>query len=407
MRVFVAIVEEGSLSAAARRLHLSQPALSQTVGSLERHLGVRLLVRSSTGMATTPEGQTLLDEARAVLARHDQALVALDRQSAREVGVLRLGLPLDVPPPLLIGPLGELAAAYPAPGVRAHHLAPALLEAALRHGELDAALLRERPRGQELDCLLVMEEQLGVLLTTRQAERLGGPGRLSLEALAGLLWVGFPREDAPGYFDEVTAVLGAHGIEVARAVTGAAGDRTRGRLRLGGGGGRGLRAGSAVPGAPGHGRVDLVPAGREPAHPPHLGRLVGQFAPSRSRALHRRLRHPGTAARPPRATRPPPGPQTAGRPDRVEIPPRAPLQPSPSSAPRRSVLSPGGLSPAMCRSGRTVAARCEPMGLHGNVEPGRPHRSGEGSRRRGTRPTSWWCSGICSATSRTWSAPPG
>ncbi|MFE9601171.1 LysR family transcriptional regulator [Streptomyces hokutonensis] len=219
MRVFVAIVEEGSLSAAARRLHLSQPALSQTVGSLERQLGVRLLVRSSAGMAATPEGRTLLDESRAVLARHDQALVALDRQRAREVGVLRLGLPLDVPPALLVGPLGELAAAYPATGVQARHLAPALLEAALRRDELDTALLRERPRGQELDSLLVLEEPLGALLTTRQAERLGGPDALSLEALAGLRWMGFPREDAPGYFDELTAVLRAHGIEAARAVT--------------------------------------------------------------------------------------------------------------------------------------------------------------------------------------------
>lgn len=219
MRVFVAIVEEGSLSAAARRLHLSQPALSQTVGSLERQLGMRLLVRSSVGMAATPEGLTLLDEARAVLARHDLALTALDRQCAREVGVLRLGLPLDVPPTLLVGPLRELAAAYPATGVQARHRAPALLDIALRGGDLDVALLRERPRGQELDCLLVREEQLGVLLTTRQAERLGGPEGLPLEALAGLTWVGFPREDAPGYFDVLTAVLGAHGIEVARAVT--------------------------------------------------------------------------------------------------------------------------------------------------------------------------------------------
>jgi len=219
MRVFVAIVEEGSLSAAARWLHLSQPALSQTVGSLERQLGVRLLVRSSAGMAATPEGQTLLDEARAVLARHDQALVALNRQCAREVGALRLGLPLDVPPALLVAPLGELAAAYPATGVQARHLAPALLEAALRRGELDTALLREHPRGQELDCLLVLEEPLGVLLTTRRAERLGGPDALPLESLAGLRWMGFPREDAPGYFDELTAVLRAHGIEAARAAT--------------------------------------------------------------------------------------------------------------------------------------------------------------------------------------------
>jgi hypothetical protein len=50
---FVAIAEEGGLSAASRRLHISQPALSQTVNALERELGVKLLVRSSTGVRPT------------------------------------------------------------------------------------------------------------------------------------------------------------------------------------------------------------------------------------------------------------------------------------------------------------------------------------------------------------------
>jgi hypothetical protein len=76
MRAFVVVVEEGSLSAAARRLRLSQPALSQTMAALERQLGMPLLVRRNTGVQATEAGMTLLTEARAVLARHDQALAA-------------------------------------------------------------------------------------------------------------------------------------------------------------------------------------------------------------------------------------------------------------------------------------------------------------------------------------------
>ncbi|SEP47447.1 regulatory helix-turn-helix protein, lysR family [Amycolatopsis saalfeldensis] len=69
MRAFVAVVEEGGLSAAARRLHVSQPAVSQTMQALERQLGVQLVVRSSAGVRPTEAGATLLTEARAVLAR--------------------------------------------------------------------------------------------------------------------------------------------------------------------------------------------------------------------------------------------------------------------------------------------------------------------------------------------------
>ena len=53
LRAFAAVAEEGSLSAAARRLHLSQSALSQTIQSLERQLGVQLLLAAICGGLVT------------------------------------------------------------------------------------------------------------------------------------------------------------------------------------------------------------------------------------------------------------------------------------------------------------------------------------------------------------------
>ena len=73
LSAFVAVVEEGGMSAASRRLHVSQSALSQTVSALERELGVTLLERTSTGVHATEAGAVLLVEARAVLARYHQA----------------------------------------------------------------------------------------------------------------------------------------------------------------------------------------------------------------------------------------------------------------------------------------------------------------------------------------------
>src|SRR5437879_4806872 len=96
MRAFVAVAEEGSMSAAARRLHMSQPALSQTISGLERALGVELLVRSSAGVVVTEAGLTLLNEVRAVLARHNQALAAVARHTTAGGGVLRIGIPLEL-----------------------------------------------------------------------------------------------------------------------------------------------------------------------------------------------------------------------------------------------------------------------------------------------------------------------
>jgi len=56
LRYFVAVVEEGQISAAARRLHLAQPALTQAIQALELAVGVRLLDRHPRGVTPTAAG---------------------------------------------------------------------------------------------------------------------------------------------------------------------------------------------------------------------------------------------------------------------------------------------------------------------------------------------------------------
>lgn len=214
MRAFIAVVEEGGLSAAARRLHISQPALSQTVGGLERQLGVKLLVRSSTGVRPTDAGATLLGEARALVARHDQAVRAMARHAAAGGGVLRLGIPLELPTEVLTTALARLAEADPGTRVQARHLSTSSQLAALQQGELDVGLLRERPPGQDFDALLVVREALGVLLARERAAELVGPEGIALDALAGLEWLGFPRAGSPAWYDELTAILRSHGLDL-------------------------------------------------------------------------------------------------------------------------------------------------------------------------------------------------
>ncbi len=210
MRAFVAVVEAGTMSKAARQLHVSQPALSQTITALERRLGVQLLVRTSTGVQATDAGTTLLGEARAVLARHEQALAALARHTT--TGVLRVGVPLELPPELLPSALARLAEEYPETRVQARHLSSVAQVAALRAGELDVGLVRERPPGPDLDAVLVVTEDVGVLLATDLAEKLGSPVRL--EDLAGLEWFAFARAGSPAWYDELAAILRSHGLTV-------------------------------------------------------------------------------------------------------------------------------------------------------------------------------------------------
>jgi DNA-binding transcriptional LysR family regulator len=214
LAAFVAIAEEGGLSAASRRLHVSQPALSQTMNSLERELAVSLLVRSNTGVQPTEAGMAFLAEARAILARRDQALATMAEFTTESSGVIRLGVPLELDPDVLPRALASFTAKFPEARVVPRQLSTAAQFAALREETLDIGLVRERPAGPEFDAMLVSRENLGILIATDLADELVGPDGVRLDDLRGLKWIGFPRSGSPAWFDELTSILRSHGIDI-------------------------------------------------------------------------------------------------------------------------------------------------------------------------------------------------
>jgi DNA-binding transcriptional LysR family regulator len=73
LKAFVAVVEAGGFSAAARRLGESQSAVSKAIGSLEKRLGVALFIRSTRAVNLTDQGQRYYDRTRPILAELDEA----------------------------------------------------------------------------------------------------------------------------------------------------------------------------------------------------------------------------------------------------------------------------------------------------------------------------------------------
>ncbi|GAA0766322.1 LysR family transcriptional regulator [Ideonella azotifigens] len=97
LRALVAAVEEGSLRAAARRLHLSQPALTKMIRELERELATTLLQRSTTGVFATAQGMVLYERAVAADRELSQAVDQIQQLDGRMTGELTIGaVPLAV-----------------------------------------------------------------------------------------------------------------------------------------------------------------------------------------------------------------------------------------------------------------------------------------------------------------------
>ncbi|HEY9417498.1 MAG TPA: LysR family transcriptional regulator [Pseudonocardia sp.] len=92
LRLFVVIAEEGSIHAGARRLMITQPAVSQTLRKLEREVGGALVIRTSRGIQLTPAGVALLDHGRDILSRMDAASNLVRGIARTGNQVLRVGL---------------------------------------------------------------------------------------------------------------------------------------------------------------------------------------------------------------------------------------------------------------------------------------------------------------------------
>lgn len=90
LNAFIAVFEERNITAAAQRLHLSQPALSGTIKSLESLLGTQLFERQARGVSVTDEARILYPQARRIVAQ-TESMTRQFRQDAR-VAELRIGI---------------------------------------------------------------------------------------------------------------------------------------------------------------------------------------------------------------------------------------------------------------------------------------------------------------------------
>lgn len=174
IRAFIAIVELGSQSAAARQLGRSVQSINRSLNELERSLGVQLIRRTTRQSSTTEVGLAYHRRVQAALAEFDAAAEDASTQSSAPRGLLRVAAPVQFAPAFVVPLIGAFMQRYPGMEVeltasdRFVDLIEGDIDLAIRIGELPDSELAARRLG---------ELRLVVFGATDYFERHGRPRR--------------------------------------------------------------------------------------------------------------------------------------------------------------------------------------------------------------------------------------
>src|SRR5260221_12817623 len=136
-RYFAAVAEHLNYSEASRRLHVAQPAISQTILDLEEEVGAQLFTRSNRKVQLTAAGAVLLAEVQGILERAEGAKRATQRAARGEVGVLCIGFIAPAAAPILPPLVQTFRRQYPEVELQLHNMNPDAQFAAFEAGCVD------------------------------------------------------------------------------------------------------------------------------------------------------------------------------------------------------------------------------------------------------------------------------
>lgn len=185
LRYFKAIIEEGTITGAARKLHISQPPLSSQMHLLEKELGSTLFERGARQIVPTEAGSRLYRYALEMLELESAAREEISNLKTGHQGILHLGMVSSGGHEKLYGLLREFKSRYPHIQVKVHEGNSYELLEQLRKGKLDVSLLRSPFSLYGLDLVPLEKTSMAVGLSGKAFPSFQ-PGSFLLKDLTGL-----------------------------------------------------------------------------------------------------------------------------------------------------------------------------------------------------------------------------
>jgi DNA-binding transcriptional LysR family regulator len=219
LRYFVVVAEERHITRAAARLGMAQPPLSQQIRILEKELDTRLFDRLPKGVALTPAGEVLLEDARALLDAADRASQRARRVGAGAEGELVGGFTTSAAlHPLVPRMLRSFHQAHPAISFDLHESNAAELTEAVLAQRLDFAIVRAPvSRPTALSFIDLGSERLLLALPSNHRFSLSksrsGIAKIAMASLADQNFILVRRRAAPGLYANIIEACRLSGFE--------------------------------------------------------------------------------------------------------------------------------------------------------------------------------------------------
>lgn len=212
LECFTAVAEELSFTAAARRLHLSQPPLSRHIASLEGRLGCRLFARTKRSVQLTDAGRLYLAETRGVLPQLVRAEATVREFASNDGGRVAIGFVSA----LLSAPLVELFERFHrlADGtqVTLHDLTPSAQLDGIREGSLDLGFIGLAPHARERGVALWPWHSERLCAIVSSGHPLAARQSVPVEMLRAESLVFVSNQAAPAFASRLHAVCAAAGF---------------------------------------------------------------------------------------------------------------------------------------------------------------------------------------------------
>lgn len=208
LRIFKAVVEEGGITAAAKRLHRVQSNVTTRIRQLEAAVGARLFVREKGRLHPSPAGKLFLEYVERILATAEEAREAVAGETPQ--GVLRIGTLESTAASRLPELLARYHEKHPAVRLELRTGTADAMRDALLTREVDAVFIADCISEPQVDAMPAFEEEL-LLIAPRSRGEIRGPRDLRNETI-----IAFPRGCA--YRRRLQAWLATGGVVPARTL---------------------------------------------------------------------------------------------------------------------------------------------------------------------------------------------